>query len=118
MTKKLLKQLVQISYEGNKLDQTKVDNIAHLLNRKDLRKYIKVLKAREKELTVELAIPNGTNDAEYIKRFQPLFADKKIRVTKDPNLLLGARITDNDIVYDLSLQSSMNQLQNFVEENF
>jgi hypothetical protein len=118
MTKKLLHQLVAISYEGKELSKTKVDNIAHLLNRKDLRKYIQALKIREKELTVELAIPNNKNQEEYLKKFQPLFSDKKIRVTQDPNLLLGVRITDNDIVYDLSLQNRMNQIQQYVEENF
>lgn len=118
MTKKFLKQLIQISYDGNALNQKNVDNIAHLLNRKDLRKYIKSLKSREKEITVEIAIPNGTNQTEYIKKFQTLFSDKKIRIMQDPNLLLGVRITDNDIVYDLSLQNKMNQLQNYVEESF
>jgi len=118
MTNKLLRQLVQISYKGHELDPVKVENIVHLLSRKELKQYIAALKAREKELTVEIALPDMSHKTEYARMFQNIFPDKKIRMIEDNDLLLGVRVTNNDLVYDMSFADAMQQVQGYIEKNF
>ena len=52
------------------------------------------------------------------KKGAHIFADKKIKISQNANLLLGLKITDNDLIYDLSLLNSMKQIQNYIQENF
>lgn len=107
MLKKQLKQLVQASYTKDTLDSAKVEKIAKLLSRHDLKEYIRLLKLSEKSRTISLVLPTAKI---YNKSdFQGVFGSKKVVVEEDPSLLLGMKVVDNDLVYDLSLKNRLNK---------
>lgn len=113
MTKKQISALVSASYTKNELDSKKVEKVASLLSRADLKKYIRALKLSEKSKTISLVLPDAKLYNSNKQNFESLFKDKKIVVEEDPSLLLGLKVIDNDMVYDLSLKNS---LESFAKE--
>lgn len=111
MTKKMIHQLVNASYKKDQLDAEAVKKIVSLLIRKDLKAYIRSLKLAEKARTISLVLPKKSV---YNKTtFESLFQGKRITVSEDPSLLLGLKIIDNDMVYDMTLKQ---KLENFVQQ--
>lgn len=117
MTKKQITQLVQASYTKNSLDKKTIERIATLLSRADLKQYIRALKLSEKAKTISLVLPDATLYNSAKKSFESLFTDKRIVVEEDPSLLLGIKVIDNDIVYDLSLKNSLDSFAKEVAES-
>lgn len=118
MNKRLMKQIVLESYtEHGMIDEEKVNKIASLLKREDLKMYINALKYTEKKSTVFVDAP-FVLDATNKKTLEDTFVDKKFVYTIDPSLLLGMRITNNDDVYDLSLKKRLHTIEQFLEENY
>lgn len=115
MTKKLLKQMVEVSYNGQDLDVKKVEAIASRLSRKELREYIRALKIAERKICVLVDVPTE-NGEKYLKDFQSLFPNKKLVFRKDASLVFGTRVTDNDIVYAMNLRDSLQGMLRYVEE--
>lgn len=115
MTKKLLDQLVEISYKGSLLDQKNVEEIAKKLNRLQLKRYIKALKNAENKKTVVISLPKAPAPKEK-EMIQAIYPDKIIVYDIDPSLLLGIRTTDNDLVYNSNLQSSFNNIISYISE--
>ena len=107
MTKKIIAQLVEASYTKDELDGKKVDRIAKILSRQDLKIYIRGLKLAEKARTISLVLP----DKNLYNKTLVQGVKKRVKVIEDPSLLLGFRIIDNDMVHDMSLK---NRLENFV----
>ncbi len=114
MTKKLLKQLIDLSFVKNKLEEKTVGRIASLLQRSDLKLYLKGLKKRERSLTVFVDIATEVRDIE--EKFKDIFPNRKIGLNVDSALLLGARITDNDNVFELSLKNSLDKITSYLQE--
>jgi F0F1-type ATP synthase delta subunit len=111
MTKKFINKLVSASYKKDELDSESVKKIASLLSRRDLKAYIRSLKLSEKARAISLVLPMKSV---YNKTtFEALFQGKQITVSEDPSLLLGLKIIDNDMVYDMTLKD---RLENFVQE--
>lgn len=115
MNSKKIDELVGVSYKH--LDKKKVNTIASLISTSDLKKYIKKLKSVEKEstLTISSSSPIIKQD---LKKILKLFPHKKFVLEKDPSLMLGMRITDNDIVYDFTLKNSLDKILSYVEQNY
>ncbi len=105
MNKKQISQLVQVSYTKDKLDDKRVSKIATLLSRADLKLYVRGLKLAEKSRTISLVLPDGRlyNKALLGK------TKKSVVVVEDTSLLLGAKIIDNDMIYDISLKNSLDE---------
>lgn len=116
MKKKDIKKLAQASYKT--LDEKKVSQIASLLSKKDLKEYIRQLKFIEKAQEVIVALPAIKSYNKSDKFFEKLFADKKIMYQEDPSLILGAKITDNDMVYDINLKSRLEEAARQIEQNY
>jgi|SRR5579872_6503550 len=108
MTKKYIHQLVEASYAKDTLDSKTVEKIASLLSRADLKKYIRGLKLSEKARTLSLVLVNKN----FYNKSLVKGVSKHIEVVEDPSLLLGAKIIDNDMVYDMSLK---NKLDAFIQ---
>lgn len=107
MTKKQIHDLVTASYIKDMLDSAKVTKIASLLKRSDLKLYTRGLKLSEKARTITLVLPSlSLYNKSVIK------TKREVRVVEDPSLLLGAKVIDNDMVYDMSLK---NELDTFVQ---
>lgn len=114
---KIISNLVAASYTNSNLDLEKVQKIAGYLNRKMLKAYIKGIKQYEKRTTVFVDLPydvEKTTDQEI----KALYPNKKILYNTDQTLLAGVRITDNDIVYELSIKDSLNKILYNIEQNY
>lgn len=117
MNKRILKELISESYTRDELDPTKVMKIADVLNRSELKQYIQALKDTENKISVTLTIPDGMEDLE-LEQFKDIFQNKKIFIEKDPSLLLGVKITDNDMVYEFNLRNTLEKMVKYVEEQY
>lgn len=110
-----LQKLVEISYNKAELDAKNVSEIATRLSRKDLKAYIRALKAQEKKRTVIVEVPSE-EAKKSLDEIQALFPEKKLQYQINPSILLGTRITDNDVVYELNLRDSLNNMVRYIEE--
>ena len=108
MTKKIISQLVAASYTKDALDEKKVMRIAAALSRQDLKTYIRGVKLVEKSKTISLVLP----DAKLYNNSLVAGVKKRVKVVEDKSLLLGYKIIDNDMVYDMSLKD---KLEDFVQ---
>jgi len=115
MDKKILDKLIQASYNGNCLDQKKVNKIASLISKPDLKKYINGLKLVEKKKNLIISSPINDQD---LRKFENLFPKKKIILKKDSSLMLGVRVVDNDIAYEFTLKNSLDKILNYIEQNY
>lgn len=115
MKKKKIIQLALASYSGKNLDEKKVNKICSYLGRSDLKKYINALKDLTNNKKLIVSSPRENFDA---KSFEKLFPDKRIVFKKDPSLLLGIQIVDNDIEYKFSLKNSLDKLISYIEKNY
>src|SRR5947208_3262232 len=114
MKKRQIKKLAEQSYKI--LDEKKIDKIASLLSRKDLKEYVRQLKIIEKAHEVIIDLPSIKGYNKNNNFFEDLFTGKKIVYREEPNLLLGVRVTDNDLVYDMSLRSRLEETKRQVEQ--
>lgn len=116
MRSSLLKKLVSASYnKQGMLEQNKVFTIADHLKRKDLKSYIKALKTNEAKTTVLIETSSQKKNLIHAVA-RKLFPDKKIEYIYSPNLLLGIKVTDNDMVYEANLAHSFNSLLTGIKE--
>ena len=119
MTKKQIKDLALQSYSGDNLDQKKVTRVAKILKRSDLKAYIKALKNIEKEKTVTVVLPQiKLNTKDLYKQFEEAFPKKRINYQVDKDLLVGVRIINNDLIYDLNLRNTLKQLNSYIIEKY
>lgn len=107
MNIKKIKTLALASYTDKKLNIDKVNKIAGLLTRKDLKTYIKALKNYEKEKKVYVSLPFVYNDKRI---FDKMFKGKKIIYKEDPTLMTGVKIVNNDIVYEHNLKNTLENI--------
>lgn len=105
MTKKIIAQLVKASYTKESLDSKKVERIVKLLKRAELKEYIRGLKLSEKAKTISLVLP----DKKFYNKTLLGKTKKRVEVIEDKELLLGAKIIDNDMVYDMSLKNNLDE---------
>ncbi|HSD98433.1 MAG TPA: hypothetical protein VLB73_01900 [Patescibacteria group bacterium] len=103
MTKKTITELVKASYTKEILNSKKVERIVKLLSRSDLKQYIRGLKLFEKSRTISLVLP----DKKFYNKTLLGNIKKQVRLIEDKSLLLGAKIIDNDMVYDMSLKNNL-----------
>lgn len=116
MTKRQITALVSASYINNKLDSKRVEKIATLLSRADLKLYVRGLKLAEKAMTISLVLPDAKLYNSNKKIWEDKFKNKKIVVQEDPSLLMGVKIVDNDMVYDMSLKNNFETFAKKVTE--
>ena len=110
-----MKQLVEASYTEGNLNLDTITRIADKLSRKDLKTYIKALKAYDDKNTlhVESAYPLNGSDESALKQ---IFGNKKIRYSENDELLVGVRITDNDTVYNMNLKNTLERIAAYAAE--
>lgn len=116
MNRNMLKKLVLESYDDGELDAQKVNKIADLLSKSELKLYIKALKNWEKEHSIIIDLPRA--DMVYHEQVQTLFPDKKVVMQFDPTLLLGMRLQENDDIYEMSLKKTLDKITQHIEEQY
>jgi F0F1-type ATP synthase delta subunit len=116
MTTKQIKKLAVASYSANLLDIKKVNRITKLLNRTQLKRYIKFLKTLEQSKTLKVII--STRDAKngLSKELKKLFPTKKLEFSEDKSLIAGMKLIDNDIVYDFNLKNTFENLVSYINQ--
>jgi len=117
MDKKFVKELVNASYEEGSLNKEKVEKIVSFLNRKSLKQYIYALKMHEKQNTVIVDCTHDINELDE-ELFEDIFSDKKIVYNKDSTLLLGVRVTNNDLVYEMNLKGKFEKILDKIKQNY
>ncbi len=117
MNKRILKELLSESYTGDRLDPIKVMKIADVLNRSELKHYIKALKENESNMSVTVTVPTGMEDLE-LEQYKDMFSNKHLFVETDPSLILGVKVTDNDMVYEFNLRNTLEKMVKYVEETY
>ena len=118
MTKKEIEILAKDSYINNTLDEKKVLEFASYMDRKTLKSYLRALKAVEKKKNVIIALPDTKSYNTSKEIFEEVFSGKNILVQEDSSLLLGLRITDNDMIFEKSLRNSLESMINDVKKNY
>lgn len=116
MKRKLITQLVKASYTDGKLDSEKVNRIAALLRRKELKQYINAIKLQElrSKVTIISAFPLDKKEQES---FTDLFPNKNIITNTDPSLILGLRVINTDTVYEMNVRDSLHRMSEYIEES-
>lgn len=115
MDKKLIKRLGEVSYIDNKLDEQRVNRIAEHLNRRELKEYIKSLKGLQSKKRVYVEYSNELSE-EYKKAVEVLFPDKEVIFRENRDLLMGLRITEDDIVFNINLKNSLGQITEYFDK--
>ncbi|MCL4387484.1 hypothetical protein M1307_03795 [Patescibacteria group bacterium] len=119
MTKKQIKDLALQSYTANNLDSKKVNKVVRVLKKKELRQYIKSLKNLEKERMIKVILPDlKMNQDELTRQFKKVFPNKRIVYEIDPTLIVGLKIIDNDLVYNLNLRDTLKQINSYIIERY
>ena len=118
MNSRQIRALVAASYTNEKLDSKKVERIAKLLHSTDLKAYIRGVKLEEKKHKVYIALPTKSIYNKKRKDLEKVYKGKEIIFEEDPSLLLGIRILDNDMLYEVSLSDRIKQLTDEAEENY
>lgn len=120
MTKKQIKKIALASYTKDKLDSKKVKKIAGFLTRNNLKRYINELKLLENQKTITILTPPFGNKIQndVRKQFAKVFSDKKVIIGSDPSLILGVKVIDNDLIYDLSLENTLNNLNIHINKQY
>jgi len=113
--KKLIEQLVQVSYTVGVLNSAIVEKIAAKLTRKQLKAYIRALKTEERRRTIYVEVASE-HEKPAVSELEKIFGQKNFRVTENPALLLGLRITDNDDVYNVNLKTSLERIKDYATE--
>ncbi len=117
MRKKIIKQIALKSYDGDMLDEKIVDSIAEKLSRHDLKLYIKELKNYEKKKNVYVSLPYPPTIKEK-EAVHLLFPKKKISYIIDPSLVIGVKITNNDLVTEMSLKNTLDDIMLYTAEDY
>lgn len=116
MSKKLLNKLIDYSYKKNILNVKNVNNIVKLLSRKGLKHYIEALKKKERKLTVFIDVP--MNNLIFKDKFRKIFPNKKVVWSINPSLMLGTRIIDDDMLFEMNLKNTLDTIKASIEQNY
>lgn len=117
MKEKQLKQLVQQSFTNNRLDRNVVESIAGRLLRKDLKRYLRILKLYKQRMSVTIASSAFPTKAMQ-KKLASLFPNKDVRFVVDPSLVMGIKILDNDDLFEFNLKKTLNDLTTFISKTY
>ncbi len=109
ISKKLLTKFVEASKEKKQISQNRVTMIANSMNRSQLKQFIKALQNDMLSSTVyvDTAFPLskiGQN------QFENMYEQKDVVFSVNPQILLGCKVTNNDLVYEGDLKSRLTEI--------
>lgn len=116
MNSKKITQLADISFENNKLNTNIVEKITKKLNSKEFREYIKALKRvlAKTNVYIESASELDTKDK---KSFEEIYKNKSLVFRTNPELIMGIRIIEDDMVYNLNIENSIIQIKDYLDKS-
>jgi F0F1-type ATP synthase delta subunit len=116
MTTKQIKNLAIASYKSELLDIKKVNRITKLLNRSELKKYIKFLKSLEQGKTVKVIMSKLDTKSGLEKELKAKFPNKRLEFSEDKSLIAGVKLIDNDNIYDFNLANTFKNLVSYINQ--
>ncbi len=116
MNKKKIKQLADISFVNKKLNTDTVEKITEKLNSKEFREYIKALKRVLAKTNVYIESASEL-DAKDKKSFEELYKNKTLVFRINPELIMGIRIIEDDMVYNLNIENSIIQIKDYLDKS-
>jgi len=116
MTTKQIKKLASASYTNEFLDSKKVNRIAKLLNRNELKRYIKFLKSLEQSKTVRIIMSKLEGKSLITKELKAKFPNKRLEFSEDKSLIAGLKLVDNDNIYDFNLKNTFENLVSYINQ--
>lgn len=116
MDNKDIAKLAEISYIDNRLDGDRVSRIVKHLSRPELREYFRALKRQERKLVVYVD-SNFELSAGEKKKFEELYPGRRVIFRIDESLVFGVRITEDDIVTNLNMKSSLEALKGYLNKS-
>ncbi len=111
MTRKQVKLLAEKSFVRRKLDSKRVLSFTKLMKRKNLREYVRAIKAIDAKNKVTIVVPSLAKKGD-LSSIARLYLDKEVIYEEYPTLMVGVKIIDNDLVHYFNLKNS---LENIVE---
>jgi F0F1-type ATP synthase delta subunit len=116
MTTKQIKNLAVASYTSELLDAKKVNRVTKLLNRFELKKYIKFLKNLEQSKTVKVIMAKLDTKNGLAKELKAKFPNTRIEFSEDKSLIAGVKLIDNDNIYDFNLANTFKNLVSYINQ--
>lgn len=113
-----IKKLAEQSFTKGNLDTKKIKRITSLLSKKKLKAYINFLKKLEDERLIRVFTPMDKVEDKITRRIRNIFPNKKIEYLKDPDLIAGLRIIDNDVVYEFNLKDSLDNIITYLKRSY
>ncbi|MBI2031129.1 MAG: hypothetical protein HYT08_00795 [Candidatus Levybacteria bacterium] len=120
MDYKKIKKIAEQSFINNKLDPKIVNFVTKKLKRSEIKKYIKILRLLERKKTIYLVLPKVTENqgTDYVLSYlNKTYPDKKIEIEKDPSLISGIKILNDDIIYNYNVKDTINNLISHINKN-
>lgn len=120
MTKKQIKKIANKSYTRGSLDTKKVESIARLLKRSELKEYLRAIKALEERSKVVVILPrlDDLKREDVKKTFVKLFPNKRVMFEEDQSLMVGVKIINNDEIFEFNLNNTLDNLSSYIEESY
>ena len=114
ITTKHIKKLAEASFTNKNLDIKKINRITKLLNRNELKTYIKAIKNYQNSTTITLITSKLTEKNNLLKLVSRLFPNKAIVIKEDKSLIGGIKIVDNDMIYESNIKNNLENLISFI----
>lgn len=118
MNKKEIKSLVLASFKNNRIDPEKVTKIVSVIKkRKIIKSYLSELKKEVRKRSVFVSVPFEL-DKEELVRLSDKFPGKRVVSEINPELILGAKITRDDLIYEFDLKNTLENLNLHIKESY
>lgn len=119
MSIKKIKKLALKSYNENSLNEKILSLVSKKLNKKDLKVYISELKRINESRIVKVYVPNRKILTDRMtKSLSKFFDNKELRIIEEPDLIAGLRIIDNDLIYELNLRDSLENMIEYLKKSY
>lgn len=114
INKKTIKKLAIASFNKTDLSEAKVRRISSVLERRELKDYIKALRKIESKKTVTLIVPDEEIESveAIAQKLRIAYPNKKVMIKVDPSLIAGIKVVNDDLIYEVSIKQILDDLIN------
>lgn len=117
MSIKKIKKLALKTYSQASINTKMLDIVSKKLERKDLKAYINELKRINQNRIVKVYVPDRkVLNYKLEKSISKFFEGRSLMILEEPELLAGIRIVDNDLIYELNLKDSLENMVEYLKE--
>ena len=113
-----IKKLAEQSFTTGNLDIKRIKRIIALLNKKQLKTYIKFLKKLENEKVLWVFTPMDKVENKITGKIKNMFPNKKVKYVADYSLIAGLRVIDNDMIYELNLKDFLGNMITYLKQSY